>query len=81
MTKNVTLRMDDELLKGVKHMAVETGQSLSQWFAEVAAEKLRKHGQLSERQLRALDRLEKGLDLRPGRLKREELHERGADLR
>jgi hypothetical protein len=35
MTKNVTLRMDEEILRQAKHVAVEENMSLSAWIADV----------------------------------------------
>ncbi len=35
MTKNITLRMDEQLLKEVKHIAVEHDMSVSAWITQV----------------------------------------------
>ena len=35
MTKNITLRMDEEVLRKAKHIAVEHDMSLSAWIAEI----------------------------------------------
>ncbi len=35
MTKNITLRMDEELLRRAKHVAVEEDKSLSAWIADL----------------------------------------------
>jgi predicted transcriptional regulator len=35
MTKNITLRMDEQLLKDVKHIAVEKDMSVSAWITQV----------------------------------------------
>ena len=32
MTKNITLRMDEQLLKEIKHIAVEEDMSVSAWI-------------------------------------------------
>ena len=34
MTKNITLRMDEELLRKAKHIAVEHDLSVSAWIAQ-----------------------------------------------
>ena len=34
MTKNITLRMDEQLLKDVKHIAVEEDMSVSAWITQ-----------------------------------------------
>ena len=35
MTKNITLRMDEDVLRKAKHLAVEENKSLSAWIAEL----------------------------------------------
>ncbi len=35
MTKNITLRMDEQLLKDVKHIAVEKDMSVSAWITRL----------------------------------------------
>ena len=35
MTKNITLRMDEDLLRKVKHIAVEHDMSVSAWISDV----------------------------------------------
>lgn len=35
MTKNITLRMDEEVLRKAKHIAVEHDMSLSAWIADL----------------------------------------------
>jgi hypothetical protein len=35
MTKNITLRMDEQLLKDVKHIAIEHDMSVSAWITKV----------------------------------------------
>ena len=34
MTKNITIRMDEQLLKDVKHIAVEHDMSVSAWITQ-----------------------------------------------
>lgn len=34
MTKNITIRMDEQLLKDVKHIAVEEDMSVSAWITQ-----------------------------------------------
>ena len=38
MTKNITLRMDEEILKKAKHIAVEHDMSLSAWITQIVEE-------------------------------------------
>jgi hypothetical protein len=36
MTKNITLRMDEDLLRQLKHIAVEHDMSVSSWISKLA---------------------------------------------
>jgi len=81
MTKNVTLRLDDELLKKARHLAVEKSQSLSQWMTDLLAREVGQSESLEEAREWALRRLREKIPMQPGKWSREELHERGADIR
>ena len=76
MQSNVTLKLDDSLLKQARKLAVEDDASLSAWVAGLIAENLRKRGDCQSARRTALRFLEKGFDLAPGRPSRESLHER-----
>ena len=76
MDSNVTLKLNDALLKQAKKAAVEEDRSLSAWVAELIVENLRKRGDHQAARARALARMERGFSLAPGRITREELHER-----
>ena len=77
MTKNITLRMDEQLLKDVKHIAVEHDMSVSAWITQVV-EKETKRGSViyeeaKERALRAMEEA----PAYGGRMPtRDEMHER-----
>ena len=45
MTKNITLRMDEELLRKVKHIAVEHDMSVSAWIKKLATDEVKKEEQ------------------------------------
>ncbi len=74
--KNVTLRMDEKLLRRAQHIAVDRGQSLSAWMTEQlhAAVNQTRGGAAARR--RALTRLEAGLHLGNRPLNREAAHAR-----
>lgn len=76
MQSNVTLKLEDALLKQARKVAVEEDASLSSWVAGLIVENLRQRGEYQAARTRALARLEQGFSLAPGRLTREELHER-----
>jgi hypothetical protein len=76
MQSNVTLKLDDALLKEVRKVAVDESMSLSGWVAGLIQDNLRKRGRRRLARRRALVALEAGFDLQPGRFSRDELHER-----
>lgn len=76
MQSNVTLKLDGALLKRARKLAVEDDTSLSSWVAGLIVEKLEQRGDWKTARARALARMEQGYALAPGRLSREELHER-----
>ncbi len=77
MTKNVTIRLDEAILKKCRYAAVEEDKSLSQWVADLLARTVseQKDDYLRSRE-RALKRLEEGFHLGGEPLSREELYER-----
>jgi hypothetical protein len=76
MGKNVTLRLDESIIRKAKHAAVEQDQSLSEWVSGLISNAVsRKARSLSARQ-KALKRMEHGFHLSGNPLSREEVHER-----
>jgi hypothetical protein len=76
MSKNVTLRMDEGLLKKCRHAAVEQDMSLSQWVTDVIARTVERDESRDKAKRDALRLLEKGFSLGGKPLSREEAHER-----
>ena len=76
MTKNVTLRMDQELLRHLRHQAVDSHQSLSAWIVATLTRISKQDGGLTEVRERALRRLARGFRLGGRSLSREEAHDR-----
>ncbi len=76
MTKNVTIRMDEELLRKIRHRAVDEDMSTSRWIVKVVSEAAGiERGEEAARQ-RALHRLNNGFHLGGRALTREEAHAR-----
>jgi hypothetical protein len=76
MGKNVTLRLDESIIRKARHVAVEHDQSLSEWVAGLITQAvLKKARSLSARE-KALRRMERGFRLGGSSLSREEAHER-----
>ena len=42
MTKNITLRMDEQLLKEIKHIAIEKDMSVSAWITQTVEKEAKK---------------------------------------
>lgn len=76
MQSNVTLKLEDGLLKEARKVAVENDSSLSAWVAGLIAETLAQRGNFHAAKARALARMERGFPLTSGRIAREDLHER-----
>ena len=77
MKRNVTLKLDAELLKRARGLAAEKGSSISKILAEKVEELVRERKGYDRARKRALARLRAGMDLgwtRPG--SRDELQER-----
>ncbi len=77
MKRNVTLKLDEEILKEARVLAAEQGSSISRMLAEKLAEVVRERAGYDRARKRGLARLRVGMDLgwkRPA--SRDELHER-----
>ena len=75
--KNVTITIDETILKKARHDAVEHDQSLSQWVSGLIIKAVERKSGLSQARERALKRLKKGFSLKGMPLKREEIYDRG----
>ena len=76
MKKNLTIKLDERLLKQGRHIAVEEDKSLSEWIGElVASEILRRQSRASAKKS-ALSFLRQGFSLGGKPLSRDETHER-----
>ncbi len=76
MTRNITLRLDEQVLRKARHKAVEQDQSVSQWVADLIARSVDADEQYAAARQRALKRLETGLRLGGKPLSRQEAHGR-----
>lgn len=76
MTRNVTLRMDEELLAELRHRAVDAHMSLSAWITATLEALVPRATELDEVRERAIKRMEKGFDLGGSPISREDLHAR-----
>lgn len=76
MTRNVTIRLEETILKKCRHAAVEDDKSLSQWIADLLVKEVSANGDYQKTRKRALKRLEEGFSLGGRPLSREEIYER-----
>jgi len=76
MTKNITLRMDEQLLKDVKHIAVENEMSVSSWITQVVKRAAKKDVHYEEAKASALKAMEEAPAYDGKTYNRDELHER-----
>jgi hypothetical protein len=76
MGKNVTLRLDESILRKAKHAAVEQDQSLSEWVAGLIAHAISKKTRSLSAKERALKCMEHGFNLDGSPLSREKIYER-----
>jgi hypothetical protein len=76
MSRNVTLRLADGILKEAKRSALEADKSLSQWVADLIAGSVTREQAYRQARDRALKRMENPPSLGGGHFTREELHER-----
>lgn len=76
MNKNVTLRLDEAVLRKARHTAVEQDQSLSEWVADLVTRAISETDRKQSARTGALHRMRKGLHLGGTPLSREETHGR-----
>ncbi len=76
MTRNVTIRMDEGLLRTLRHRAVDEQMSLSRWVTSVLRAAVEEGESPDEVRKRALRRLDRGFHLGGSALTREEAHAR-----
>ncbi len=76
MARNVTLKLDDALLRKGRQIAVAKEKSLSQWVTDLIARAVNEEARYARAKRRALKRLDKGFRLGGQPLSREEAHER-----
>lgn len=76
MNKNVTLRLDEAVLRKARHAAVDQEQSLTEWVSELIMRATSEKDRFSSARERALKRAQKGFRLGGKPLSREEAHAR-----
>jgi hypothetical protein len=75
MNKNITLKIDEELLKLCRYEATESNKSLSQWVADLLSERVRNESAYLKAKEMAKIRLGSGFHLGGRALDRNSVHE------
>lgn len=76
MKRNITLRLDEDLLREAKVLAANLDTSVSRLLAEMIEARIKNEKGYARARRRALRRLHRGYDLGWRPLARDELHER-----
>ena len=76
MGKNITLRLDESIIRKARHAAVESDQSLSEWVACLIADAVSKEDRVISAREKALKRMKRSFHLGGNPLPREQTHER-----
>lgn len=74
--RNVTVQLEENLLKRSRHLAVDQDMSLSEWISRLVEEAVRKSSPRESSRRRALAVLNRPLHLGGGSYTRDDLHER-----
>jgi len=76
MTKNVTLRINENLLHKARHQAAEEKKSFSRWLTELISKTVSEKSNYQKARIRALNRFKKGFYLGGRLFKREDIYDR-----
>lgn len=78
MTKNITLRMDEQLLKDVKHIAIEQDMSVSAWINQLVEKATKKDVRYEEAKAFIMKAMEEAPDYGDAgkTYTRDEIHDR-----
>ncbi len=76
MLKNITLKIDDQILTRVRHLVVDENKSVSAWVSELIERTLNEADDYEEARREAIDTLNEGFHLGGRPLSREEIHDR-----
>ncbi len=75
-TKNVTLRLKQDLLRRCRHLAVEEDKSLSEWMTGILEHVVNEKESYTKARQGAMKLLKKGLSLGGKPLSRDEIYDR-----
>lgn len=76
MTSNITLRLDEQTLRRIKHLAVDQHTSVSAWVGELVTRTVAELDGFEPARRRALQAMRQPVLVGEGPLTREQAHER-----
>ena len=76
MKKNITLTLEERLIKKLRHISVENDMSLSAWVSLRLEDIAREDERTAESRLRALEKIRTGYDLGGTPLSRKDIYDR-----
>lgn len=75
-SKNITLKIDETILRQCRYAAIKENKSLSKWVADSISRTVSKKRQYNMARKSALKRLNKGFNLTGLPLRRDDIYER-----
>ena len=76
MMKNVTIKLDETLIKHCRIKAVESDKSLSQWISDMLKNVISQNEKVNKAREHAYITMDKGFSLGGTRIKRDQLYDR-----
>lgn len=76
MLKNITLKLDEQIISRIRHVAVDDNKSVSAWVSELIQRALNDIDEYEQARRAALRTLDQGCHLGGRPIERGELHDR-----
>lgn len=76
MLKNITLKLDEQIITRIRHVAVDDSKSVSAWVSELIQKTLNDIDEYEQSRREAIESLNQGLHLGGQPLGRDDIHDR-----
>lgn len=76
MLKNITLKLDEQIISRIRHVAVDDNKSVSAWVSELIQRTLNDIDEYEQARREAIKTLSQGFHLGGRALDRDEIHDR-----
>lgn len=76
MSSNITLRLDEKIIRRIRHLAVDRHTSVSAWVGELVTRAVTELDGFESARHRALQAMRQPVPVQEGPLTREQAHER-----